>query len=742
VSTARRRTIGTRVDAARAFRAAALACVLVLTGSYVSVLQSVAVVVGDSSSVVPITVLSLAGATAVAKYVSERTAITVTVVLAVVGYSWYLQTTGASIAVVFEYWRLLLADAVTLLTGLSVIQLANAEAWAVGSVPAPVFLSWYLAMRRRYAAAAAVGGGTLLAFVLTGDAGTMVTLAGVVAAAGAVGFGELERRDATFQQADVLAVLFAAMAVLSLTVTVIPAGEGSPLTLHGTSGVGSQEQTIESSITNSPEQYEIQGSIELSPEVRFTVRSDEPANWRTGTYDRFTGSGWHRTAGASEYDDGIASPPGPRSTVEQTYVMESPMGVMPAANQPIRVSGDVAAATSVTDHGSLQYDGTFESGASYRVVSSRPAATPEELRAAGTDYPDEIAERYLQLPADQPDRFGRAASRITADAENPYDSAVAVERYLENEKEYSLDVERPEGNVADAFLFEMNAGYCTYFATTMATMLREEGIPARMVTGYSTGQQVGDDRYVVRGLNSHAWVEVYFPEHGWVTFDPTPSEARQDARTDRVEDARANQNRDVDTEESRGRPLERDESTEPEPGNESTDNETTRDNESTDTDLDRANSSSPSLDEFDESGSGGEDGDEPREWLPDRETAGIGLVVLVGVVAGVRRSGHAARAARAIRLRWHRRGETPQEDVRRSFERLELLLADDHRPRAPAETPREYLATVAGEDPDPRVERLRGLYERAHYGGSVSADDAAEAAALVDELVGERTRLP
>lgn len=72
----------------------------------------------------------------------------------------------------------------------------------------------------------------------------------------------------------------------------------------------------------------------------------------------------------------------------------------------------------------------------------------------------------------------------------------------------------------------MDAGYCTYYATTMVTMLRSQGVPARFVVGYTTGEQVGDDRYRVRGLNSHAWVQVYFPDVGWVRFDPTPAGPR------------------------------------------------------------------------------------------------------------------------------------------------------------------------------------------------------------------------
>ncbi len=74
----------------------------------------------------------------------------------------------------------------------------------------------------------------------------------------------------------------------------------------------------------------------------------------------------------------------------------------------------------------------------------------------------------------------------------------------------------------------MDEGYCVYFATTMVTMLRTQGIPARMTVGYTSGQRIDENQWVVRGLNSHAWVEVYFPDQGWVQFDRRrPGRARR-----------------------------------------------------------------------------------------------------------------------------------------------------------------------------------------------------------------------
>jgi hypothetical protein len=73
------------------------------------------------------------------------------------------------------------------------------------------------------------------------------------------------------------------------------------------------------------------------------------------------------------------------------------------------------------------------------------------------------------------------------------------------------------------FLFERKKGHCEYFATSMAIMLRTLNIPARVVNGFRGGEYNDvTGNYIVRESNAHSWVEVYFPEFGWVTFDPTP----------------------------------------------------------------------------------------------------------------------------------------------------------------------------------------------------------------------------
>jgi transglutaminase-like putative cysteine protease len=118
------------------------------------------------------------------------------------------------------------------------------------------------------------------------------------------------------------------------------------------------------------------------------------------------------------------------------------------------------------------------------------------------------------------------AQRLAAQSPTPYDFARRVERYL-NSDEFTYDEQAADRPLPiPAFLLRDHAGYCQHFSGAMALLLRMGGVPARVVGGFSAGQFVRERReYVVRDLDAHSWVEVWFSGIGWVTFDPTPSEA-------------------------------------------------------------------------------------------------------------------------------------------------------------------------------------------------------------------------
>jgi len=180
---------------------------------------------------------------------------------------------------------------------------------------------------------------------------------------------------------------------------------------------------------------------------------------------------------------------------------------------------------SIDQTGSLHSPQHYYSPIGYDVVSETGLPTPSALRQAPSEYPLDIRLVYLRLPDLNPQVEG-LARQLTASATNNYDRAEALQTYLRSNFAYTLD---PQGiDPADplgSFLFKAKAGYCEYFAAAMAVMLRTQGIPSRLVNGFQTGSynRIGKD-FVVRARDAHSWVEVYFPNYGWVPFDPTPAD--------------------------------------------------------------------------------------------------------------------------------------------------------------------------------------------------------------------------
>jgi transglutaminase-like putative cysteine protease len=189
--------------------------------------------------------------------------------------------------------------------------------------------------------------------------------------------------------------------------------------------------------------------------------------------------------------------------------------------------------------GNFRRVGTDAGGAVYNLDADHPInrydaesdlSTPESdaLRVAANQVPGNL-EVYLKLPP-LDIRIPKLAEEITASAPDNYDKALVLERYLQARFGYTLDLPRsvPRDPLA-FFLFDRKQGHCEYFASAMAVMLRSLHIPARLVTGFRTGE-FNDltDRYVVRASNAHAWVEAYFPGTGWISFDPTPAGIQPD----------------------------------------------------------------------------------------------------------------------------------------------------------------------------------------------------------------------
>ena len=712
-------------------RTLAVAGGVALTLAYLSVIYRVVDVAGglaDTTTFLVVLAGSVALAVVCARWFGTRWAVVLGALLLAAGLAVYLLTVPRAMIDLSRQ----AVDTYALFSGMSVFRITNAGVWSVGLTPAPVFLTVYFLARRRYVAAATVGGVALLLFVLTGDLETVPALVGALGAAALVGFGQLDREGSNPAIRNTLVVVLVAMLVATTSVSLVPGGDARPLVPEHTAS------TVETSLTSADASVEVLGSTSLSPAVRFSVTADEGRYWQVGAYDRYTGDGWVRTGSSRPYESQLPPPAADDfRSVRQRFTAETSVGTMPAAWKPARVEfgGDGA---QVTDLGGLEPTGSFAAGDSYTVISLVPEASPATLRAAGTDYPAHVEERYLQLPESTPDRLGAFTADLTAGADSPYDQAVLIERWLEANKEYSLQVDRPDGDVASGFVFEMDRGYCTYYATAMVAMLRTQGVPARFAVGYTTGQRVGEERWLVRGLDSHAWVEVYFPDVGWVQFDPTPANPRTEVERAALQTARQNDVQEVDTDESRALPTTPGAPPEAEAGL-GTDDPRTGGSNATGTVNTSGNASLDpnALNPFGGPLAGAQES-EPDPGVPP-EVLLYAAVLLLGAVTAAFRLGIVERLYRAV---WLRRlpGGPPGERIEAALARVEYLLGRRYRPRARDETRRAYLEALSARGVDDRAAQVYRLGERARFSGRATEADAETAVRLLTELRRERSR--
>lgn len=256
------------------------------------------------------------------------------------------------------------------------------------------------------------------------------------------------------------------------------------------------------------------------------VRSPEPMLWRGGTLDYFDGARWRSTAdpgreGGQEISDAVET----RYVEQNVTVLNSRSRLIFGGYKVQAVSFPGA---EQRPDGSWTAGSTLSQGTSYRTLSEIPQPTAAQLNNAGTEYSPYIREKYLQAPGDLPPVVGQTAQRVQSrySPQTPYQKARAIERYLlyDGDFTYNLAADYRRADTAlEEFLGGDGEGFCTQFATSMALMARDMGVPSRVVYGATSGQQIGDDEYMVTGANMHTWVEIYFPGIGWYPFNPTPS---------------------------------------------------------------------------------------------------------------------------------------------------------------------------------------------------------------------------
>jgi transglutaminase-like putative cysteine protease len=267
----------------------------------------------------------------------------------------------------------------------------------------------------------------------------------------------------------------------------------------------------------------------------FTVQSPERSYWRLTSLEEFDGTIWSSSGSFGEADgtlpEAVASDVA-TSTFEQSFSIDALAAIwLPSAYEPRSLSAPGVDVRYDEESATLIVDNDIDSsdGITYRVESASPRIGPEDL--GGGEVPEDIQDRFLELPDGFSPSTQELARELTADARTPAEQALALQDHLRGFT-YSLEVQR--GHSEDAledFLFTTQVGYCEQFAGAFAAMARSVGLPARVAVGFTPGDE--DDEvpglYHVRGEYAHAWPEVYIAGAGWVLYEPTPGRGAPNA---------------------------------------------------------------------------------------------------------------------------------------------------------------------------------------------------------------------
>lgn len=286
-----------------------------------------------------------------------------------------------------------------------------------------------------------------------------------------------------------------------------------------------------------------------SQAVAMTIQRQDPTDtgryyWRAMTYDRIDLMDWTQTDATTivrqpdaQLLEGLAEAVDPAGLHRFTFTVtpgdfQGPTIVSPGT--PVEVDE----AARLTYVGQTGYFATLErlgGSGPYTVtaltqppVSTPGQLTPAELRAAGTRYPQEVKDLYLQVaPGSIGTNARKLEDKVRAEAASsaPFDLASQIVTELHSSAYvYDTDVrDLPCATLSTAECFATyRRGFCQYYATTMAVLLRDMGVPTRIAEGFLPGSvDPNTGIETIQASSRSTWVEVYFPGHGWVTFDPT-----------------------------------------------------------------------------------------------------------------------------------------------------------------------------------------------------------------------------
>ncbi|MBI4165323.1 MAG: hypothetical protein HY508_06265 [Acidobacteria bacterium] len=283
--------------------------------------------------------------------------------------------------------------------------------------------------------------------------------------------------------------------------------------------------------------------LQLSSKVVFRVWSSRAQKLRGRIYTQFDGRAWKALAASvqqlrpltraeltfdAETAEWLGEIPG------RTYVLPGPMfDDVPIRTKIVQVGFNPGLLISPAGQRVVRAETSAISVDAHRTLTTPLSVSPEiygilnqrsgDLVQSGA-APPELLAASLRPPERLDPRLAELAGRLATEANTSEDRIRHTVQFVQNQCHYSLEVGKfhSQDPVAE-FLFEKHRGYCEYFASAAAVLLRLQGIPCRYVTGFAVQEwNRKGGHFVVREADAHAWIEAYVPGRGWVEADPTP----------------------------------------------------------------------------------------------------------------------------------------------------------------------------------------------------------------------------
>jgi transglutaminase-like putative cysteine protease len=289
-----------------------------------------------------------------------------------------------------------------------------------------------------------------------------------------------------------------------------------------------------------PQRADVQGSheplvyLDLDSEPQAYALAQRPIYVRSSTLGEYADGSWGRVG------EGIS----PRWIFDQQDGREdgtvSLPEEFPRAAQAARVSykiyvkGSTGAALLAMQGVSefelpqvMRYDDDWYRSSKIGNIAYRAASRPlslEDVIGAERLRPGKIAKVYSEVP----DSVLMRRIQQLLDNQMPFGSLTErllwLKQYLEANYQYSTTVANVDNlDPLENFLFEEKRGYCDFYATAAALMVRMMGVPSRIGYGFSKGEFDGEKLFTFYEDGAHSWPEIFLEDQGWVVFDVTPS---------------------------------------------------------------------------------------------------------------------------------------------------------------------------------------------------------------------------